>query len=779
MNKNSVNVAEFYIQKKDGRIEKFRPQKIEDAITASAERIAVTLTDEQKKYVCDEVFAQCDNLGLPQVPVEKVHVFVELALDDVAPRVAGSYRGYRDRMSSVNKEVREIFNEIERIQYQGDKENANRDSQLFSTQGALIRDVDLEKYYKKTFLSDKELQAIEEGVIKIHDMALRALRETNCCLFDVKTVLDGGFEMGNIFYNEPKTLDVAFDVIGDIVLSTASQQYGGFTLPQIDEVLEKYAEKSYEKYFNKYVGLGLSKEVAEATALADVEYEFTQGWQGWEYKFNTVGSSRGDYPFITVTLGLATSRFGKMASKTAFAVHMEGQGKNGKKKPVLFPKYVFLYDITLHDEGKANEDVYEAALECSNKVMYPDWLSLTGEGYVPDVYRGEINGKKFKPGTVVSPMGCRAFLSPWYKIGKLTVDANGNEIRDHFEPAEDVEDEMVAIGRYNSGAISLNLPLIYLKSQVQGQDFYDLLDEYLEMIRNLHKRTRRVLSKVKASCNPLAFCEGGYFGGNLKPNQRLEESFELMDSTTYSFGITALNELQQAFNGHSLVEEDKIMAERNANLGEDEVARIPFALEVLKHINKRANEFKHEDHMLYAIYGTPAESLCGLQIKQLRTYVRENKAVLERMYPIEKKGDEYVIPNICSSEYVTNSFHAKVTEELSGTEKQDLEKKYWDFCNGGKIQYVRYPLSYDREVVKAHVLRAMDMGFYEGVNRALNYCDDCGEERIDMGDVCPCCGSKNITKIDRMNGYLAYSRVKGDTRLNQAKMAEIAERKSM
>ena len=99
--------------------------------------------------------------------------------------------------------------------------------------------------------------------------------------------------------------------------------------------------------------------------------------------------------------------------------------------------------------------------------------------------------------------------------------------------------------------------------------------------------------------------------------------------------------------------------------------------------------------------------------------------------------------------------------------------------NGGKIQYVRYPVGYNKKAQETLINRAMDMGFYEGINLALNYCDDCGHEEVDMADKCPCCGSKNITKIDRMNGYLSFSRVKGDSRLNAAKMAEIAERKSM
>ena len=184
-----------------------------------------------------------------------------------------------------------------------------------------------------------------------------------------------------------------------------------------------------------------------------------------------------------------------------------------------------------------------------------------------------------------------------------------------------------------------------------------------------------------------------------------------------------------------------------------------FALEVMEHINKRVDEFKYEDGNLYAIYGTPAENLCGLQIRQFR----------------EQYG---IIEGVSDRPYVSNSFHCHVSEDITPIQKQDLENRFWDLSNGGKIQYVKYPIDYNMDAIKSLIRRAMDMGFYEGVNLSLSYCDDCGHEELQM-DVCPKCGSKNLTKIDRMNGYLSYSRVHGDTRLNAAKMAEIADRKSM
>ena len=181
----------------------------------------------------------------------------------------------------------EVYKKSQSIMYIGDKENSNTDSALVSTKRSLIFNELNKELYQKFFMTTEEIQACRDGYIYIHDMSAR--RDTmNCCLFNVQEVLKGGFEMGNLWYNEPKTLDVAFDVIGDIVLSAASQQYGGFTVPNIELILEPYAEKSYEAGIERYEGLGLSRERAEEEALKDVKREFEQGFQGLEYKFNSV-----------------------------------------------------------------------------------------------------------------------------------------------------------------------------------------------------------------------------------------------------------------------------------------------------------------------------------------------------------------------------------------------------------------------------------------------------------------------------------------------------------
>ena len=703
------------VVKKDNTLEDFDVQKVVNAVNKSAARVMYNFTPEELNFICKFVTDKALSTEKDEITIAQMHNIVESALEETNPAVAKSYKDYRNYKQDFVHMLDEVYVKSQSIMYIGDKENSNSDSALVSTKRSLIFNELNKELYQKFFMTAEELQACRDGYIYVHDMSAR--RDTmNCCLFDMKTVMDGGFEMGNLWYNEPKTLAVAFDVIGDVTLAAASQQYGGFTVPSVDILLEPYAQKTYDKQFARYKEIGVSDEIADREAMKDVETDFRQGFQGWEYKFNSVSSSRGDYPFITMTAGTGTGKFAKMASIIMLEVRKNGQGKKTCKKPVLFPKIVFLYDEKLHGPGGELEDVFEAGIECSQKAMYPDWLSLTGDGYVSSIYK--------KYGRIISPMGCRAFLSPWFERGGM-------------EPADE-DDKPIFIGRFNIGAVSLHLPMIYAKSVQEGKDFFDVLDYYLNLIRKIHCRTYDYLGEMKASTNPLAYCEGGFLGGHLGIHDKIKP---LLKAATASFGITALNELEQIADKKSIAEDGS------------------FALETMEFINKRIADFKKEDGHLYAIYGTPAENLCGLQIQQFR-----------RKYGI--------VENVSDREYVSNSFHCHVSEEITPIEKQDKEERFWNLFNGGKIQYVRYPIDYNRGAVKSLVRRAMKKGFYEGVNLSLAYCDDCGYEQLEM-DVCPRCGSRNLTKIDRMNGYLSYSRVKGDTRLNSAKMAEIADRKSM
>ena len=336
-------------------------------------------------------------------------------------------------------------------------------------------------------------------------------------------------------------------------------------------------------------------------------------------------------------------------------------------------------------------------------------------------------------------MGCRATLAPWYEKGG-------------FEPLDET-DSPVFEGRMNMGAISLHFPMILQKSKLQLEHlreegdnqttlddiFFKELTYYCDMIRTIHRKTFDAFARKKAGTNPLAFCQGGIYGGHLDPEQELGREF--LRPMTASFGITALNETQFLYNGKSLVEDQS------------------FALKILEFMDAYKKKYTKIDGILYALYGTPAESLCGLQVEQFRKMFGEVKGMTDKPY-------------------TSNSFHCAVYEKISPIQKQDIEYKMYHYCTGGAIQYCRYPLGYNIEAMISLVRRAMKMGFYEGVNLQLDYCEDCGHQFIDS-DECPKCKSKNLTRIERMNGYLGYSRVNGRSMYADHKLAEFKDRVSM
>lgn len=393
--------------KKDKTIEDFNSTKIKVAVTKSADRVLVKLKDDDLDKIVEFVLNKIKEQEKKEIDIYEIHKFVELALDKISPKTAKSYRDFRNFKMEEKKMLKEINNYAESLDNIADVSNANTDSTLVSTKRSLILGKLREKQYEEYFLTKEEKEAQKDGFIYIHDRSGRLDFPFNCCLFDMENVLKGGFEMGNIWYNEPNSLDTAFDVLSDVTLSAASQEYGGFTIPEIDKILSYYAKKSYDKYYKEYLDIiGQVKETpfspgdlinADDYVLKKVKREAEQGYQGLEYKFNTVASSRGDYPFITITFGLGTDKLSKLITTTILEVHMKGQGKTGQKRPVLFPKLVFLYDKELHGSDKENEDVFNKAIICSSKTMYPDYLSLTGNGYVSEMY------KKYK--RVVSPMG--------------------------------------------------------------------------------------------------------------------------------------------------------------------------------------------------------------------------------------------------------------------------------------------------------------------------------------------------------------------------------------
>lgn len=697
------------IKKKNKTTESFQWGKIFNAVQKSAKRVDIELQEIELQELKKLVQNSLDSKLTPNIiEVETMHSIVESALEKVNTSVSKSYKDYRNYKTSFINTWETIYQKSKNVLYLGDKENANFNSTLNSTKGSLIRGYLTKELYETFELSTDEKQAIHDGFIYIHDLRDLIFGGINCQLCDIKNVLDGGFEMSNIKYKEPKSVLSALQVIGDITLVATAQQFGGFSLPDIDKVLVKYVEKTIKFYSDEAQEFGIKDQVKY---IHDKTHrELRQGLQSLEMKLNTVPCSRGDTAFTTISFGNVDGSVDvdlqRMICEEILNVRMSGQGSGS---PVVFPKLVYLYSEEQHKDPDQME-IFNKAIECTSKTMYPDYLSLDA-GFVGDIFKST--------GEVITPMGCRAFLSDY-------VDPETNK--------------HIFTGRANIGAASLNLPMIYKKSN--GKTFYEDLDVYLEMIREFLKKRYDRVANSKCSTNPISFTQGGLYKGNKLPDDKI--GYDIVKAFTSSFGITALNELNVLHEGKPLHMSDMV-----------------WVNEVLDYIFDKVQEYKAHDGYLYALYGTPAESLAGTQLQQFR----------------KKYG---IIEGVSDKEYFTNSFHCHVSADITPFEKQDMEHKLFHKINGGHIQYVRIENRNNTQAIKDVVIRGMRKGFYQGINFDLVTCEDCGAQPNDKYiQECPKCKSRNITVIERTCGYAGYFRLNGETRFNEAKYAEIQDRKSM
>lgn len=544
--------------KKDGTVEGWNGEKIKEAVYKAADRV--------NQYVEPDVLNKL---------VEKIHSC--LIIDRDAPTkdlhkeviyylkyfgltdVANSYQEYRDYKNTYAKSFEKVKDEADNVLLLGDRENANFDSSLVSTKGSLIKGYLTKELYRQFYLSKEEKELTKRGDIYIHDMRDMLMGSVNCCLFDIGNVLMGGFSMSNVDYTEPTSVLSALQVIGDITLVATAQQFGGFTLAEIDKVLLPYAKKTYDNAFKKYFEqCNMEYDESCAMAMGDLRRELEQGFQSLELKLNTVPCSRGDFAFTTLTFGTWDIMMDdldrdimRMIGETILKTRMRGHGG----KQVVFPKLVFLYDENKINEDEDHKELFELAVKCSSKCMYPDYLSLN-HGKAADIYK--------RTGAITSPMGCRAYLTEWH----------------------DKEGKAITVGRCNIGAVSLNLPLIWQVAKNENKNFFNVLSDRMEVIREFFKKRYDIIRHTKACTNPMAFMQGGFYKGNLKAD---DEIGDLVNYMTASFGVTALNELNILATGKTLYQDPW------------------FAEGVLKHINDKVEQFKKEDGYLYAIYGTPKQ----------------------------------------------------------------------------------------------------------------------------------------------------------------------------
>lgn len=702
------------VRKKDGVIVDWDNEKIVDAVSKASKRVTEDpITEDQMDRVLIIVSNRVEQYADGRkgandlvVDTNTLHEFVIDALYKVNPYVYMEYLAYRNYKKRYADAFKKTAESSSKIVHMGDKENANKDSTLNSTKQALISENIMKELMDSFELSPDWIEAHKDGWIHIHDKGNRYLNQINCVLFDMKKLLKDGFDLNGARYIDPTTIQTAFAVVGDVTLSASAQEYGGFTVPEFDTVLKSYAESTYEKYYKYYHDeKGLVKHLAIELAEERTIREIEKGYIGFETKLNTISNSLGQIPFVTITFGMDTDPWARKISEIILKVRKNGMGEN--RMTAIFPKLVFITrkEINRNPES-VNYDLYQQAIDCSKTRLYPDYLSLDGEGNnLKEVYE--------RSGKIVSPMGCRAYLSPFY----------------HPETGEEIY-----LGRNNIGAVSLNLVKIAIESGRDMDKFYSLIKKYSDMVFDIHEDAYVRIGKSKGSTNPLLFCEGGSWmsvGYN-------EPIAPIIQASTASLGYVGLEEVCQYMFGESITKNQE------------------FALEVIEYLKEQTVEATEKYNHLYALYSTPAENL----VYRFNEVNREKYGIVE---------------NVTSREYETNSFHVHVSEDISVIEKIHFEAPFHKIATGGRISYCEFPYGIDKRILQQVVDYAMDKGLYYGVNVISATCGECSHHG-DFSDNCPKCKSENVTSVSRVCGYLSFGKVKGDSRYNIGKQAEVRER---
>ncbi|WP_234976462.1 anaerobic ribonucleoside-triphosphate reductase [Vibrio quintilis] len=546
--------------KRDGAKTLFNKALIKFAVNAAAEA-AKSTTKNLGEIVADNVTEKL--YGCPEVNISEIQKLVESELMHIDEDVARAYIEYRHDRDIQREKASKLSEEISGLVEQSNveilNENANKDSKVIPTQRDLLAGIVAKHYAKNHMLPRDIVQAHERGEIHYHDLDYAPFFPMyNCMVVDLENMLTNGFRMGNAEIETPKSIQTATAVTAQIVAQVASHTYGGTTLNRLDEVLAPYVTKSHEKHLATATAWSVPNPEEYAKALT--EKEVYDAFQSLEYEVNTLFSSNGQTPFLSISFGLGTSWESKLIQKSILTNRIKGLGKNAKT--AIFPKLIFSIKEGINrKKGDPNYDIKEMALDCATKRMYPDILN-----YDQVV---EVTGS-FK-----APMGCRSFLGRW-------TDENGKEVHE---------------GRNNLGVVSLNLPRIAIEADGNEAKFFEILDERLALVRRaLDTRIER-LRGVKARVAPILYCEGA-LGVRLNPDDEVMQIFK-NGRASISLGYIGIHETINA-----------LYANVGEHIFDNEMLR-QKGVAIVKRLRDAVDAWKEETGFGFSLYSTPSENLCN------------------------------------------------------------------------------------------------------------------------------------------------------------------------
>lgn len=709
--------------KRDGQKVDYDENKIEVAISKANQSVKGKKKASMKEIekIAKDITKEFENAKRKEIDIEEIQDKVEKKLMQIEKfDLSKNYILYREKQSlkrKINTTDDSILDLVRNKNEEVAKENSNKNSILLSTQRDLIAGEVSKDVSDRILLPERISEAHKEGVLHFHDKDYFIQPMFNCCLINIADMLDNGTVMNGKMVESPKSFQVACTVMTQIIASIASNQYGGQSvdISHLGKYLRYTEEKFYKKYKEVFIEEGKSEEEAEklAKSFARIrrDEDLASGIQTMHYQINTLMTTNGQSPFVTIFMYVRDEDPYKDEVADIIEEILKQRIKGIKNEVGVyitpaFPKLVYVLDENNILKGGKYDYLTKLAVKCSAKRFYPDYISA----------------KKMKEnyeGNVFSPMGCRAFLSPWK-------DENGNY---KFE------------GRFNQGVVSINLPQIAILANGDMDKFNKLLEERLNLCFDALMLKHNALKGALSDFSPIHWQYGAI--ARLKKGEKIDK-YLYGGYSTISLGYIGIYETTL------------LMTKETHTHGKGK----EFALNLIKHLRETVNRWKEETNIGFALYGTPAESLCY-------RFARIDK---------EKFGD---IKDVTDKGYYTNSYHVDVREKIDAFSKLKFESDFQVVSSGGAISYVEIPnLNTNVEVLEELVKFIYDNIQYAEFNTKSDYCQKCGYDgEIEINDhnewECPNCHNKdqrtmNVTR--RTCGYL------GENYWNDGKTKEIKSR---
>ncbi len=700
--------------KRDGKSVDFDPEKIRIAIgKANAQ---VDEDEGASDTQIENIIKYIQKLNKKRILVEDIQDIIEEKLMSLRKfALAKEYITYRYTRALVRKSNttdESILSLIKNSNKELAEENSNKSTSLASTQRDYIAGEVSRDLTRRILLPEKISKAHEEGILHFHDADYFVQPIFNCCLINIEDMLDNGTVMNGKMIESPKSFQVACTVMTQIIAAVASNQYGGQSV-DISH-LGKYVRKTKEKFYDQIepdIKKKLTKKDVDEMVMDRLKTEIKAGVQTIQYQINTLMTTNGQSPFVTLFMYLRDGdeyiEENAMIFEEVLKQRLEGiKNEKGVYVTPAFPKLVYVLDENNCLKGGKYDYLTHLAVKCSAKRMYPDYISAK-------------EMRKNYEGNVFSPMGCRSFLSPFK-------DENGNY---KFE------------GRFNQGVVSINLPQVAIVAEKDEEKFWSLLDERLELCREALMCRHEALLGTTSDISPIHWQYGAI--ARLKKGEKIDKYLNTCYSTL-SLGYIGIYETTMLMRGvpHTTKE------------GEE------FALKLIRHLRAKVDEWKAASGLGFALYGTPAESLCY-------RFARIDKERFGTIKDVTDKG------------YYTNSYHVDVRQHIDAFSKFKFESQFQPISSGGCISYVEVPnMEHNLEAMEEVVKFIYDNIQYAEFNTKSDYCHVCGytgEIMIndDLDWECPNCHNKDKTKMNvarRTCGYL------GENFWNVGKTKEIKAR---